>query len=158
MRDLKLYSEPCFFYCIQIPAQCRRLMKKSGKLECHVVNWNIAINSLPTIPISLAIVALYEKIYDGESSLSVFSCYLGGCTEQYEHERVSTKCMMWNLSRPDTIGPYSDTITDYKWQGSLNSSRRLTGWGLHRFVWNLSVNSLKSFLSNATTFNPLIFS
>jgi len=133
-------------------------MKKSGKRECHVVNSNNAINSLPTIPISLAIVALYEKIYDGEPILSVFPCYLGGCTEQYEYKSVSIKCMMWNLSRPDTICPYRDTITDYKWQGSLNSSRRLTGWGLHRFVWNLSVNSFKRDLSNATTYNPLLFS
>ncbi len=55
-------------YCNQISAKCHRLMKKSGKRECHVVNSNNAINSLPTIPISLAIVALYEKIYNGEPS------------------------------------------------------------------------------------------
>jgi hypothetical protein len=41
-------------------------MKKSVKLACHVVNSNIVIGSLPTLLISLGIVALFEKIYDGE--------------------------------------------------------------------------------------------
>ncbi len=41
-------------------------MKKSVKLACNVVNSNIAIGSLPTLQISLGIVALFEKIYDGE--------------------------------------------------------------------------------------------
>jgi hypothetical protein len=36
-------------------------MKKSVKLACHVVNSNIAISSLPTLQISLVIVALFEK-------------------------------------------------------------------------------------------------
>jgi hypothetical protein len=48
-------------------------MKKSVKLACHVVNSNIAIGSLPTLQISLGIVALFVKIYDGESILTVFS-------------------------------------------------------------------------------------
>ncbi len=48
-------------------------MRKSGKLACHVVNSNIAIGSLPTLQISLGIVALFEKIYDGEPILTVFS-------------------------------------------------------------------------------------
>jgi hypothetical protein len=39
-------------------------MKKSGKLACHVVNSNIAIGSLPTLQISLATIALFEKIDD----------------------------------------------------------------------------------------------
>ena len=46
-------------------------MKKSAKLECQVVNSNIAIGSLPTLQISLGIVALFEKIYDGEPILTV---------------------------------------------------------------------------------------
>jgi hypothetical protein len=41
-------------------------MKKSRKLVSHVVNSNIAINSLPTIQISLEIVALFENIYVSE--------------------------------------------------------------------------------------------
>ena len=48
-------------------------MKKSVKLACHVVNSNIAIGSLPTLQISQGIVALFEKIYDGEPILTVFS-------------------------------------------------------------------------------------
>jgi hypothetical protein len=48
-------------------------MKKSVKLACHVVNSNIAVGSLPTLQISQGIVALFEKIYDGEPILTVFS-------------------------------------------------------------------------------------
>jgi hypothetical protein len=48
-------------------------MKKSGKLACHVVNSNIAIGSLPTLQISLATIALFEKIYDEKLILTVFS-------------------------------------------------------------------------------------
>ncbi len=48
-------------------------MRKSGKLVSHVVNSNIAIGSLPTLQILLGIVALFEKIYDGELILTVFS-------------------------------------------------------------------------------------
>jgi hypothetical protein len=47
--------------------------RKSGKLVCHVVNSNNAIGSLPTLQISLGIVALFEKIYGGEPILTVFS-------------------------------------------------------------------------------------
>jgi hypothetical protein len=48
-------------------------MKKSVKLACHVVNSNNAIDSLPTLQILLEIVALFEKIYDGEPILPVVS-------------------------------------------------------------------------------------
>jgi hypothetical protein len=48
-------------------------VRKSGKLVSHLVNSNIAIGSLPTLQISLGIVALFEKIYDGEPILTVFS-------------------------------------------------------------------------------------
>jgi hypothetical protein len=37
-------------------------MKKSVKSACHVVNSHIAIGSLPTLQISLGIVALFEKM------------------------------------------------------------------------------------------------
>jgi len=43
------------------------------KLAFHVVYSNIAIDSLRTLQISLGIVALFEKIYDGELILTVFS-------------------------------------------------------------------------------------
>jgi hypothetical protein len=45
-------------------------MKKSMKPACHVMNSNIAIGSLPTLQISLVIVALFAKIYDGEPILT----------------------------------------------------------------------------------------
>jgi hypothetical protein len=48
-------------------------MKKSGKLASHMMNSNIAIGSLPTLQISLGIVALFEKIYDVEQILAVVS-------------------------------------------------------------------------------------
>jgi hypothetical protein len=64
-------------------------MKKSVKLACHVANSNIAIDSFPTLQISLAIVALFEKIYDGEPILTVVSNI--GEDVQY---RFSSKCMM----------------------------------------------------------------
>ncbi len=47
-------------------------MKKSRKLASHVLNPNNAIHSLPTVPTSMVIVALFEKIYDGEPILTVF--------------------------------------------------------------------------------------
>jgi hypothetical protein len=50
-------------------------MKKSGKFVCHVVNSNItiAIDTLPTLQISVGAIALFEKIYDDEPILTVFS-------------------------------------------------------------------------------------
>jgi hypothetical protein len=48
-------------------------MKKPGKHACHVVNSSIAIGSLPTLQISLASIALFEKIDDGKPILTVFS-------------------------------------------------------------------------------------
>ncbi len=51
-------------------------MKKSGKLACHVVNSNIAIGSMPTLQISVGIVALFEKIYNELPILK----YREGCT------------------------------------------------------------------------------
>jgi hypothetical protein len=51
----------------------KAIVEKSGKLVCHVLNSNIAIDSLPTLQISLGIIALMENIYDGEPFLTVFS-------------------------------------------------------------------------------------
>ncbi len=64
-------------------------MKKSAKLECHVVNSNIAIDSSPTLQISLEILAIFEKIYDGELILTVVS----NIGEDY-NAVVSIKCIM----------------------------------------------------------------
>jgi hypothetical protein len=52
---------------------CRRLIKKSRKLVCHVVNSNIAIGSLPTLQTSHGLLALFEKIYYGELIFTDFS-------------------------------------------------------------------------------------
>ncbi len=38
-----------------------------------MVNWNFAIDSSPTLQISLEIVALFEKIYDSVPFLTVVS-------------------------------------------------------------------------------------
>ncbi len=57
-----------------ITVQLRRMMKKSAKHACHVVNSNIAVDSLATLQISLGNgIALFERIYDGEPILTVIS-------------------------------------------------------------------------------------
>jgi hypothetical protein len=50
-------------------------MKKSRKfkLVCHVANSNIAINTLPKLQISVRVIALFEKICDGEAIVTVIS-------------------------------------------------------------------------------------
>jgi hypothetical protein len=48
-------------------------LKKSGKLASYVLSSINAINSSPTGQISLRIVALFKKIYDGKPILTVFS-------------------------------------------------------------------------------------
>jgi hypothetical protein len=64
-------------------------MKKSVKLACHVVNSNIANGSLPTLQISLRIVSLFKKIYDGEPILTIIS----NIGEDVNTD-VSIQCMM----------------------------------------------------------------
>jgi hypothetical protein len=49
------------------------MYEKSGKLACHVANSNIAIDALPTLQISVGIIALFEKIYEGEPIFTVIS-------------------------------------------------------------------------------------
>jgi hypothetical protein len=76
--------------CYPIAVLRRSFMKKSGKLARHVVcNSNIAIDSSPTNQISLQILALFEKIYDGEPILTVVS----NIGEDY-NTVVSNKCIM----------------------------------------------------------------
>ncbi len=48
-------------------------MKKSAKLACHVVNSNIGIGSLPTLQTSHGLLALFEKIYNGDPIFTVIS-------------------------------------------------------------------------------------
>ncbi len=59
--------------CFPITVLCRRLMKKSGKLACHVENSNITIGSLPTHQTSHGLMALFEKIYYGEPIFTDFT-------------------------------------------------------------------------------------
>jgi hypothetical protein len=48
-------------------------MKKSGKLASYVADSNIAIDTLPTLQISVGIIALFEKIYEGDPIFTVIS-------------------------------------------------------------------------------------
>jgi hypothetical protein len=70
-------------------------MKKSLKLACHVVISNTTIGSLPTLQISLAIVVLFENIYDGEQILTVFS----NIGEDVQYRCFNVK----SVSQPDTM-------------------------------------------------------
>ncbi len=72
------------------------------KLACHVVNSNVAIGSLPKLQISLGIVSLLEKIYDGEPILTVFS--------HMYNTVVSNKCMMLKVCRSPTQCRYSKQL------------------------------------------------
>ncbi len=47
--------------------------EKIREIAFHIVNLYVAIDSLPTLQIPLRIVELFEKIYDGEPILTVFS-------------------------------------------------------------------------------------
>ncbi len=64
-RGLELISKPCL-----LSFEINNCFQTS---LCSVVNSNIAIGSLPTLQISLGIVALYEKIYYSEPILTVVS-------------------------------------------------------------------------------------
>ncbi len=48
-------------------------MKKFRKLACLVVDSNITNGSLPSLQISVGIIALFEKIYNGEPILTIVS-------------------------------------------------------------------------------------
>jgi hypothetical protein len=66
--------------CFPLTVLCRRLIKKSGKVACHLVNSNIAFGSLPTLQMSHELIALFEKIYYGEPIFTELLKYRGGCT------------------------------------------------------------------------------
>ncbi len=61
-------------------------------------NSNVAIDSSSTLQISLEILALFEKIYDGEPILNVVSI-IG---EDF-NTVVSIKCIMWKVCRSQTL-------------------------------------------------------
>ncbi len=112
------------------------MYEKSGKLASHVANSNIAINTLPTLQISVGIIALFEKIYEGEPSSQI--------SGMMYNTVVSIKCIMWKVCRSPTLCRYLKTIIDSKWQkqGSLSSFRPLTDGACTDLFDNFSDNSL----------------
>ena len=72
-------------------------MKKSGKLACHVLNSNIAIDSLPTLQLSLRIFALFEKIYSMmETSGRMYCMYV-------QYICFKKVCDVKSVTQPDTV-------------------------------------------------------
>ncbi len=72
------------------------------------------------------------------------------------------KCMMWKVCRSPTLCRYLQTIIDFKCQKQSSLSCFVLGLSEDEACTNsfenLSVNSLKGNLSNATTSNPPFFS
>ncbi len=77
--------------------------EKSGKLVCHEVTSNIAIDSLPTLQMSLGIVALFEMIYDGEPILTVFSNIWDAVSVQYRCFNEGYDGKVCRRSQTDTM-------------------------------------------------------
>ena len=75
------------------------MMKKTGKLASHVLNSNIAIDSLPTFQISVGIIALFEKIYDREPILTVIS----SIGEEVQFHCFNEVYDMKRVTQPDTV-------------------------------------------------------
>jgi hypothetical protein len=75
-------------------------MQNSRKLACHVVNSNIANGSLPTLQISVGIMALFEKINNGEPILTVVS----NTGEDEQYHCLNKDYDVKSVSQPDTIG------------------------------------------------------
>ncbi len=74
-------------------------MKKSAKFARNVVNSNIAIASLPTLQISLGIIALLEKIYDRELILTVIS----NIGEEVHYRCFNQVYDVKRVTQPDTV-------------------------------------------------------
>jgi hypothetical protein len=79
VSGLELLSEPCFCHLksiiVLIPNNgiASELNEKIRETCIHVVNLNITIDSLPRLQISLGIVALFEKISNGDPIITVVS-------------------------------------------------------------------------------------
>ena len=100
-----------------------------------MVNSNIAIDSLPTLQILLGIVALFEKIYDVEPKSE--KCIAA------RHYAIICKQLLISNGR-----------NRVRWVVlGLSEDGACTD-----LFEKLSVKSLKGDLSNATTFNPPLFS
>ncbi len=128
VRGIKLLSERTLFLLFEsnswlIPNNA--LVSEVGKLVCHVFNSNIAIDSLPTLQISLEMIPLFEKIYDGKPFLTVVS----NIGDDY-NTVVSMTGIIWKVCRIPTQCRYLETIIDFKWQkqASRSSFRSLSGW------------------------------
>ncbi len=68
------------------------MMKNSGKLAFHVVNSNIAIDSLPILPISLGTIAIFEKINEREPILTIISNIGEGTIPLFQLSVLCEKC------------------------------------------------------------------
>ncbi len=131
-------------------------MKKSGKLACHVVNSNIAIGSLPTLQISVGMLALFERFIMKFGFLP--SSQISGRMYTIPLFQISVRCekcvavrhyavISKQLLNANDINRVRWVVLDLRQDGAC------TG-----FFENLSDNSLKGDLSNATTLNPPLFS
>ncbi len=104
MRSLKPLSEPCFLFPNNGIAS--EAYEKSGKLVCHVVNSNIAVDTFPTLQISVGVIALFENIYDGDPIFTVISN--NGEDVQYRcdlFENFSENSLKGDLSNNTTLNP-----------------------------------------------------
>ncbi len=133
---------------LTITLECRRCMKKSVKLACNAANSNNAIGSLPTLP-NIARICYLKRFIMKFRLLK----YLGGCT--IPSFQLSVWCEKWVAAQHDAVICKRLLISNdrnrVRWVVlGLSEDGTLTD-----LSENLSVNSLKGDLSNATTFNPL---
>ncbi len=111
---------------------------------CHAANSKIAIDSLPTLQISVGIIALFGKIYDEEPILIVFS-------------NIGKE--MWKVCRSPTLCCYLQTFIECKWhkQAPLSSFRPTKGWVLHWLLWKSQQQQLKGRPIECYHFQPNSF-
>jgi hypothetical protein len=127
-------------------------MKKSRNFAYHVLNSNIAIDSLPKLQLSLRIFALFEKI-------TVWWKHRGGCTACTIHLfQKSVWCEKCDAARHcAVIGKQSLNSNDrnrVRWAVLGLSQDRVCTDSFENF----SVKSLKRDQLNYTKFNPPLFS
>ncbi len=130
-------------------------MNKSRKLACQVVDSNIANDSLPTLQISVGIIALFEEknLWWGSNSYRLISGRMYTTV-------VSIKCTMWEVC--PTARLYAIIGKQLLISNDINRVRRavlgLSQDGVRTDLENLSENSWKEHQSNDTKFNPPLFS
>ncbi len=71
-----------------------------------MVNSNIAIDTLPTLQISVGIIALFEKIYDGDPIFTVIS----NNGEDVQYRCFNLVYDVKSVSQPDTIALWETII------------------------------------------------